>query len=210
VNNWLRLILVIVAVALASAGCKSQQVTGGTSKHDAGGFTFVYQPPNGGKATITDNRDSIATTQPSVTVKGDQTHVTTQTVGDGQIGGVSFDTKDIQRSPTAWGLIGLLLAAGVGFYLLGNRAGMILCGAGVVLAFVYPAALVWIALAAVLWLIVSHRDTLFQIIDGTHNALGKLPHGDAATVKTELEKAQSPRVKRVVAEIKSKLRPAAN
>lgn len=148
--------------------------------------------------------DDTATTQPSITLTGDKTTLSTNNVKEGELGGFHFQTQEVKTNPTAWGLIGILLAAGVAFYFLGNIPGMIVSGAGVVLAFVYPAALVWIALACVAWVIWAHRDTISQIVTGNQKALDSLPSTLATAAKGEMQKAQAPNVQAVVKAIRPK------
>lgn len=184
--------------ALSLCGCKSSRFTGGTTATESRGIVLTYQTPSG-TATVRDNRDYAATTQPSVTATGHDATLTSDAKG-----GFRFQTEEVRSSPTAWGLIAILIVAGVFCYAVGNWPGVILCVAGITLAFVYPAALVWIALAAVAWVLWSHRAAIVQLVRGTQNAIDILPAGDAKTLRTELEKAQAPNVKAVVASVKNK------
>lgn len=150
-----------------------------------------------------DKFESVATTQPSISLTGDTTKVSTETAKEGELGGFHFETREVKNNPTAWGLIGLLVLAGGGFYLRRNFVGMIGCAAGIALAFLAPYLLVWAAVAAIAWLIFSNWSAIHQLVTGAQNAIDKLPEPHAETLKNELEKAQDPAMKRVVAAIKS-------
>lgn len=219
------LILAVMGLTLAAVltGCTSS-VTGGQARHDTAsavlgghktetaGFLDIETFPDGRmvihdtrrtRATSqpsTVNSESIATTQPSATSNnGAAPRIGASS--EGELGSFSFD--QVKRPPaTSWPLIGLLLVVGVGFYLVRNWYGVALCGAGILLAFVYPVALVWIALAAVGWVLWSHRAALAQVVRGNDRALASLAPIDASLLKTHMASKQDTRVQRVVRAIK--------
>jgi hypothetical protein len=67
------LIMVYALAAIFIGGCKTQHVVGGTARHDSGAFAVVYTARDGGVVRVSDTRDSVATTQPSLTITGDKT-----------------------------------------------------------------------------------------------------------------------------------------
>jgi len=211
------LTLLILAVLFSLYGCQQpSKVTGGTARHDQGSFAVTYTPPGGGRVDITDSREVVATTQPSVTSTGDVTKIRTQSAEEGGIGGVTFDGKIIQKTPTQWGFIIALAVIGAATGYLRYYYVAAGCLAGIILAFFAPATLPFIAFGIiglmVFLFLKSHKDAakvVTQLVAGNQNAVNVLPPSQAEAVKAEWDKSQDASVKQTVKDVKAEL-PAAS
>lgn len=232
--GWFAIAMVLAAVVFSLCGCKTSTVTGGqssraivtskvteptggTEKHRDSGVTITYHTRDGGTLTIDDRNhggsstqpavkitetksDATATTQPSVTTNGDSTNF--KATDDG----FSFQTKNVVKSPTAWALIGILALVGFLCYWFSAWGGVVVSAAGIVLAFVFPAALAWMALAAVGLVCYVYHNALWQLVQGGEKAQKVIPTTDADKVRTALETKQSPGVSGVVDAMRTKMK----
>ena len=207
IRFYVGIFCVFFGASLLFSGCKApQKITGGSARHESGGFEISYAPPSGGKVTITDNREVIATTQPSVSINGDATNFKSITAPEGEIGGFSFVTKNIPKSYTIWGLIGLLLLTAVGFYLVGNYVGAVASLACTVIAFIQPNILVFFAIAALAWLILTNWKRIKQFISGNKVALENMPPEVAEQAKVNMSTKQDEATQQLAKSVSASLK----
>lgn len=127
-------------------GCKSLKVAGGTASHNQGEFEFAYDLAGGGQIKVTDSRDRVSSTQPSVEVQGSSAMPrTTATTQPGDIGGLSFDLPPIIRKTFAdryaWALATVFLVCAGFCYWTHKYVYMVACIAIGVLSALNPTAL---------------------------------------------------------------------
>lgn len=199
--------LTFTVVTLILPGCKaSQKIEGGTAQHDTGGFVVTYVPPGGGTVVIKDDRETVATTQPSISVSGDKLQVSQQAgKGEGLLGGFTISAEDFKRTATPWVLIGVLLVLALGFYLTKQFIWCGLCVAAAVIGLIQPVILVWAVLLGVAILLYVNRRQLAQIIKGNQKALQSLDPESVKTLFASWSSAQDEKTKAVVKDLKQKM-----
>lgn len=182
--------LIFAAALLAfSSGCRSK-VIGGTARHDTGAFVAEVPTPSG-IVRITDDRDTVSTTQPSVETN---TRHLPQVGGaaEGELGNVTFQQVKARGMAGGFILAGLFAAVGAfAWYVLRRPVVAVVCGALAVVSLLFP---LWVGIGAavvavggVLYLTNGHFK---RIVGSVSTALDELPPAEAAKVKSSLRKGQ--------------------
>lgn len=196
------IITAFACLMLLCGGCRSK-IQGGTARHDTGGFHAEVPTPNG-VVRISDDREVVSTTQP--TVETNQALPQTATAEEGSIGGVSFKAlPKVNRDNLIAG--GLLIALGCAFLFIPiikqPGAACILIGAGVI-TMVYPWALFVGLLAAFIWFAVKRGLLLKRVVTSVDHAVDAVvPPAAQAAFKGKLAERQDSGDAKVVKSLKT-------
>lgn len=204
-----------IGVALL-VGCASS-VTGGSIKRDvrqgeerkAETGLRVTVAPDGAVEIVTDRKavantrpsESSETTGPSASGHGAMPKV--GAVSEGKLGGVSFDEM-AQTIRASWPLFLIFALVAAVSWKLGSIPVALLCAGLAIVAVIYPAGLLWLALAAVaaglVAIYLKYRERIRELVMGGENVIKRF--GDDA--KVEMERAHSAGTKAAVRAAKGK------
>lgn len=185
---------------LLLCGCRTE-IKGGQTQHDTHGASITYTTAAGGKFEATDSGERVQTTQPSIKAAGNVIPKV-ESATEGQIGGISF-TQVKTKFANAWPLALLFMGVAAGFWFLaGQRLYAIVCVACAVLALLWPAVLVFVAIGICGLFLWSIRSTLKELVNGTTAAMATQPPFEAAKSKLVMASKHSATTQRVVAGMK--------
>lgn len=198
----LLLVTVLVALFCCAMGCRTT-VKGGTARHDAGAFVAVVPTPSG-IVRITDDRDTVSTTQPTVETNTGQMPQF-GAAKEGTISSVSFQQVKARGMAGGFVLAALFAAvAAFAWFVLRRPLVAVFCLSLSVVALLFP---LWlgigaavVAVGAVLYLTSGHFK---RIVGSVSHAIDEtLPPNMAEQFKGALRQAQDNSDLKVVAAAK--------
>jgi hypothetical protein len=196
----------LIVLFLFVAGCAD--IRGGQTRHDTGTLSISYDG-----VTITDTRETIATTQPSARGIGDGSKFQIQSQKEeGLLGGVSF-TQAKSNALNNWLVALILIGVGVLLWLVfAQRLAAVGCWAMAVLVLIYPPAAIAACILALVYfgynawrLSQAHgvQTVAFkQVVKGVETAMEEVPPAVVPTIKTAMATVQDESTKAAVAEAK--------
>lgn len=195
----------IVGVLLLTAivaGC-ANKIQGGEARKEIAAFRATVQSPDGHVVKVSDDRDRVATTQPTVTTWG---NVLPQ-IGEARLGDIG--SVSIKQAAKNWPLalpVGLIFLAAAFVYwrLLGQPIVAVLCGAMAVLSFFAPTILIWGAVAVVAYVLLTQTNVIKRLVNSGREVLEMTPPDRVEPTKAAMSKAQDDRTRKVVRKVRGK------
>lgn len=185
------LLAALMGMLVGMVGCA--QVKGGQSQRNDRAFSVEVKPD--GSVTVTDNRESTATTQPSAS--GWNSLPAIGRAEEGVLSGVSFKVAK-HNAVNSWPLVLLFAAGAVGLWFLGERIAAAACAGLAIITLLFP---LWTAIGAVflvIYAVWSQWTRIKQIVQGNERALEGLPPLAREEAKLRMESAQDEPTKKLV------------